>query len=214
MGRLILLLLFCFTVNAQSITVSGTVYQLAGDEIMSDPNTYLHQFVEDALARGHDFTGVRGTFRYYDGGGAGFSVRAVGCRGSFEIGLQNYYWNTQGYEGRRVLIYHELGHALLQLAHVCYEFNGTFPPLYEVYEDHPDFESYSGDIMWSLRECNRTVIGTDPHPTDPTRTIIRYKWYQRIPLNWDEQLDRMFNPGYQRFHSCGSGKSSNPIIDY
>ena len=210
--RLILLMLFCISVNAQSITISGTTYQLTGDEIMSDPNTFLHQFVEDALARGHDFTGVRGIFRYYDGNAAGFSVRHVACSGSFEIGLQNYYWNSQGYEGKRNLVYHELGHALLKLAHVCYPFDGVFPQSYRSYQNHPEFEFYSDDIMWALRECNRTVLETVLHPTDPTRMITRYKFYQRIPMTWNEQLDRMFNPGYQRTYTCGTNKGI--LIDY
>ena len=198
MGRVILFLLMTLSLHAQSITVSGTTYQIMdNDEMLSDPNTYLYMFMKDASERGHNFDDVRGTFRYYDGGGAGFSVRAVGCRGSFEIGLQNYYWSTQGFWGRRNLIYHELGHALLRLAHVCYSFDGTFPESYRSYQNHPDFEFYSGDVMWALRQCDRTA-----------------RHYQVIPLTWDEKLDRMFNPGYQRYHSCGSSKSSTPILDY
>ena len=197
--RLILLLLFCISVQAQTITVSGTTYQLTGDDIMSDPNTYLHQFVEDALARGHDFTGVRGIFRLDNISSAGYSIRSVSCRGSFEIVIQNYYWDNQGFEGKRDLIYHELGHALMKIDHVCYDFDGVFPLAYRAYRNFPNYEFYSGDIMWALRECNR------PNDRSP---------YQVIPLTWDEKLDRMFNPGYQTYIVCGSNKSSGPIIDY
>ena len=182
--------------------VDGTEYQLTGDEIMSDPNTYLHQFVEDALARGHDFTGVRGTFLFFEGTGStkGYSVRYDACRGSFRIGLQRYFWNNYDgaagriisgsrdlYEQRRHLIYHELGHALLRLRHVCFGENIDIGNLSTFYVSH--------DIMLSSVECPAGYS---------------YSWIH----NWERSLERMFDPGYQVTYTCNSGKSSSPIIDY
>ena len=197
---LLLLLLFCASVNAQSITVSGTTYQLTGDTILSDPNTYLHQFVEDALERGHDFTGVRGTFFFIDGTGGtkGYSIRGDACSGSYRIALQRHFWNNYDdgaayvisgsrnlYEQRRHLVYHELGHALLRLSHVCY---GE-----PIDVNNPSTFYVAHDIMLSSREC----------PTG-----YSYSWVH----DWERSLDRMFNPDYQRTYTCGSSKGE--IYDY
>ena len=197
MKRLILLLLFCVSVNAQSITVSGTTYELTGNEIKSDPNTYLHQFIEDARERGHDFSGVVGRFEFYTGNGStkGWSSRDASCRGEYHIGLQTSFWNTYDgnanyvitgsrnlYEQRRHLIYHELGHALLRLLHVC--------------NREPVGSSQflaSHDIMFSSTECN---------------SGWNFSWIH----NWERSLDRMFNPEYQRVRTCGTGKGV--LIDY
>ena len=213
MARLILLLLCCVSLNAQSITVSGTTYQLTGDEIMSDPNTFLHQFIEDALERGHDFTGVQGTFALTGGTGGtkGYSVRTAACQGRYKIGLQRHFWNnfdsnaarisgaSNLYEQRRHLVYHELGHALLRLNHVCY---GSETRLGD--RLHLDV---TRDIMWAITPCNIKS------PSNPTGTIDSYA-YSHYPYSWTRHLNRMFDPRYQREYSCGSNKSSSPIIDY
>ena len=201
MRTLILLLLFCVSLSAQSITVSGTTYQLIGDEIMSDPNTFLHQFVEDARERGHDVSGVRGTIIFTEGTGStkGYSVRYYACRGSFKIGLQEYFWNnfsqhaavwsraTNLYEQRRHLMYHELGHALLRLNHVCFGERRELAPdlivLFPVY-----------DIMLHARECGG-----------------RYS-VESYDYDWEWHLDRMFNPGFQTTYTCYSGKGE--VLDY
>ena len=200
MERFILLLLFCISLNAQTITVSGTTYELAGNEIKSDPNTYLHQFIEDALERGYDFTGVRGTFFFIEGTGStkGYSVRSNACRGSYRIALQRHFWNNYDggaayvisgsrnlYEQRRHLVYHELGHALLQLRHVCYE------EAIDVNNPLTFFAAH--DIMLSSVEC----------PSG-----YSYSWIH----NWERSLDRMFNTEYQITYSCNSNKGR--IIDY
>ena len=203
MKRLILLLLFCVSVNAQSITISGTTYELIGNEIKSDPNTFLHQFIEDALERGFDFTGVRGVFTFTEGTGStkGYSVRTDACQGRYRIGLQRYFWNnydwragllsgaTNLYEQRRHLVYHELGHALLKLQHVCHGESREIAPdlvvLYPIY-----------DIMFSARSC-----------------AGRYA-FESYPYRWNRHLNRMFDSEFQSTYSCGSNKSSNPIIDY
>ena len=199
--RLMLLLLFCVSVHAQSITVSGTTYKLIGDDIMSDPNTYLHQFVEDARERGHDFTGVRGTFTFIGGTGStkGWSRRDAACEGRYEIGLQEHFWNnydwtsgiisraTNLYEQRRHLIYHELGHALLRLLHTCHGESREIAPdliiFYPVY-----------DVLFSYRVCSGRIA------------------FEPSAYSWNRHLNRMFDAELQRTFSCGSSKGE--IIDY
>ena len=135
MKYLILLLLACININAQTITVSQTTYELVGEEIVSDPNTYLHIFIQEAGRRGHDFSNVQGVFRFTNLSSLGWSLRPASCRGEYEIELQRTYWNSDPiqnvyanqFEQRRDLVFHELGHALLKLGHVCHDFSGEFP---------------------------------------------------------------------------------------
>ena len=198
MGRIILLLLFCVSVNAQSITVSGTTYELTG-EILSDPNTYLYQFIEDAGERGHNFSGVIGTFSFFGGRGGtkGWSRRGAACSGGYDIGIQEYFWNNFDnlagfisgsrnlYEQRRFLIYHELGHALLRFNHVCH---GD-----DILIGDRTTRLVVHDIMFASTSCNVSYSYTNVY-------------------NWDRQLDRMFNPGYQTTYPCNSGKGG--ALDY
>ena len=201
MIRFILLLLCCVSLNAQSITVSGTTYELTGNEIKSDPNTYLHQFIEDARERGHDFSGVVGEFEFYEGTGStkGYSLRTAACQGRYDIGLQRHFWDnydwraglisgaTNLHEQRRHLVYHELGHALLRLRHVCHgesrEIASDLVVFYPIY-----------DIMFSARSCSG-----------------RYA-FESYAYSWTRHLNRMFDAELQSTYSCGSSKGE--IIDY
>ena len=199
MKRFIFLLLCCVSLNAQSITVSGTTYKLTGNEIKSDPNTYLHQFIEDAGERGYDFSGVVGSFEFFNGTGGvkGRSFR-VACL-EYDIDLDRSFWNEYDssarvlsgannlYEQRRHLIYHELGHALLNYAHVC---NG---------EDINGNWEIEHDIMFAVRAC-------------VNRSLVPYVYTWRF--NWENQVERLFNEELHFVRSCSSSSSKGPIYDY
>ena len=214
MGRVILFLLMCLSLQAQTITVDGNTYKIMGDEMMSDPNTYLHQFIEDANARGYNIDpNIRGVFEFTvpSGNTKGWSVRSDACRGSYRIALQRHYWNNYDaragfvtgssnlYEQRRHLAYHELGHALLRLNHICHGNTVQLGDRLHL--------NVNRDIMLSVRECDIASR------TNPNGIVDSYA-YSHYPFRWDWHLDRMFNPGYQSTYTCGSGKSTTPILDY
>ena len=198
MKYVLLLFLLCFSLNAQTITVSQTAYELVGEEIKEDPNTYLHIFIQEAGRRGHDFSNVQGVFRFTNTGHIGLSLRPASCRGEYEIELQDLYWNStlvgelssvyaNKFEQRRDLVFHELGHALLRLDHVCHDFSGEFPEAFRHYERHPGFELVTRDIMWVANSC----VLQQPTWAGGARSI------QAIPTSWEVRLDRMFDPIYQ-----------------
>ena len=203
MGRIILFLLMTVSLHAQSITVSGTTYQLHGEAILSDPNTYLHQFIEDGNHRGQTIDpNIRGTFEFFGGSGStkGWSARQAACEGGYRIGIQRYFWDNfhdqasfisgavDLYEQRRHLIYHELGHALLRYNHNC---NGPTIQL------GPQMVTLAvHDIMFSTRACL-------PNGYSYTSADV-----------WENQLNRFFNPDLHTTYACGSRKSTAPIYDY
>ena len=203
MGRIILFLLMTLSLHAQSITVSGTTYQIMGDEMMSDPNTFLHQFIEDGNERGHHLDpNIRGVFEFIGGTGStkGYSRRDYACRGSYYIALQQHYWDNYDpqaafitgasnlFEQRRHLAYHELGHALLRYNHVCHG---------EVIQLGRPTILVEHDIMFSARSCA-------PSGYSYTSADV-----------WENLLDRFFNTDLHTTHPCSNSRKSNtPILDY
>ena len=201
MIRFTLLLLCCVSLNAQSITVSGTTYELTGNSIKSDPNTYLHQFIEDARERDIDFSGVVGRFEFLEGTGStkGYSIRSAACQGNFLIRIQRHFWNNYDglasfisgsddlWEQRRHLIYHELGHALLRYTHNC---NGV---------DSGPTRLVIHDIMFAPTACVNAGVGYA---------------YTR-PDNWERQLDRLFDASLHSTYQCSNPPSGKKVIlDY
>ena len=203
MERFILLLLCCISLNAQTITVSGMTYELTGNEIKSDPNTYLHQFIEDARERDIDFSGVVGRFEFLGGTGStkGWSRRDASCRGEYHIGIQRHFWNNYDdqaawisgsgdlWEQRRHLIYHELGHALFRYNHNC---NGN-----DIRLGPGITRQVVHDIMFASTACTRLNVG--------------YAYTQAD--SWERQLDRFFDPGLHTSYQC-SNSGKGPVYDY
>ena len=200
MVRLIILLLLCLSANAQTLTVDRISYVISDEAMLRNPNTYLHMFFVDAGERGHDVTSARGGFNFFEGTGSvkGYSRRDAACRGEFNIGLQEHYWDnfdvnsafisgaTNLFEQRRFLAYHELGHALFRFNHTC---QGR-----DVIVGGSPLRLIDHDIMFSSRSCGN----------------IRYS-YTSV-YSWIDQLDRMFSPGYQTTHPCNTSKGV--IYDY
>ena len=147
---------------------------------------------------------MRGMFEFIGGTGStkGYSVRYDACRGRYRVALQRHYWNnynetagwfsgaTNLYEQRRHLVYHELGHALLRYNHSC---NGT-----DIQIGNRPTRYVVHDIMFATRSCVDIGVG----------------YSYTTPLDWVDQLDRFFDTELHTTYTCGSRKSTTPILDY
>lgn len=114
-----------------------------------DPYSFIAPFSNEI---GTDFTSWTGTitFGMHDTH-AGYTVSGL-ATGTYEIGLDEFSWNRFSHNGKIWLMYHEFGHAFLDLPHVC-EF---------------------GDIMFSNTECDaRNIDITDVYPRPNTVELFR-----------------------------------------
>lgn len=132
-------------VEYQFIDDSNAKYRTAGDYssiVFDDLNTYLDVFVRDAILNEQDLNlasndntihrivygsrinvptnsivFVPNTF-YNNQRIAGSSWLQNGVPG-FVITINEFYWNNASDREKFKLVYHELGHALLQFGHIC-----------------------------------------------------------------------------------------------
>ena len=98
----------------------------------ADFQEYFDAFMTNATALNHDFSNQSGTLVFSDDLPSNIAGQSRGsCREGFDIEINRSIWNryTQNYldAGNTVaarlwqkrLIYHELGHALLERGHIC-----------------------------------------------------------------------------------------------
>ena len=114
-----------------------------------DPYSFIAPFSNEV---GTDFNSWTGTITFgsHDTH-AGYSVSGL-ATGTFEIGIDQFSWNRFNHNGKIWLMYHEFGHAFLDLPHVC---------------------EY-GDIMFSNTECDaRNIDITDVYPRPNTVELFR-----------------------------------------
>ena len=185
---IILVVLFSKTVLAQSFEFSCA----------PNPLVYVDMFMEDAENYGYDFSSANITIEWIET--SGFNAATPGrCNGIDRIILNRRKWitalgHTKPDLWRKYLIYHELGHALLNLRHVCTQVatinTHTLGPV-------PRFE---GDIMWAYNECNSTHWALNCFPWGSVECL-------------DNQIDRMFNLVGQNQDDCLRNKGSKLIYD-
>lgn len=185
MGRIILLMLVSFMGYSQTITVSGTTYQLS-QEMMDMPETYLYDFLQVARDNyGIDYFSERGSISFYSGRGyQGGSVNS--CAPGYRIELQTEYWNRATPKQKRDLMFHELGHGIMNLSHICHSYPYE-PP--SVYRNYPRSVLVAWDIMWSVRRCSNP--------------------YQPIHLDREDAERRMFDVSLQNHLNCGGSSKAD-----
>ena len=132
-------------VEYQFVGDSNAKYRVSGDYSSVDPtnlNTYLDVFVRDAIINGKDLNlahNSRERHRIVYGSALNLSINSIvfvpnsfysnqriagsswlraGVPG-FLITINEQYWNSASDRDKFKLVYHELGHALLQLGHIC-----------------------------------------------------------------------------------------------
>ena len=89
-----------------------------------DLDYYVEQFMADAQRYGHDFSDQRGIVEFVDLSRFNANGASLGsCRDGYHVQIDPARWesgyNDFGERWRKRLIYHELGHALLERDHVC-----------------------------------------------------------------------------------------------
>ena len=190
MKNIILLLMFCLSVNAQrSIVVSNTTYELVGD-MADDPYTFVYEFMYDARLRGYDYFSETGTISFNSSFPDNVGGAARICSSGFEVYLNPRYWNVEErqFERRRQLMYHEMGHALMNLGHVCH--------LSRDYAFTYRGRRYDG-ALWDDIMRAEALCGDGDYAYDV--------------VDWGRALNRMFNPKFQSHEDC-TGKKGSDII--
>ena len=205
MGRIILFLLISLSLHSQVrksgpnysgdtiVTIDGVDYVATG--VLDGSSRLFHySFLEDARLRGYDFSNERGTLTvgWLPPSVAGRSYDS--CAPGYDIDINGNYWATASYRQKKVLIYHEFGHALMNLRHACLE---------------QDLGDYWGvrdviDIMTDTAQCPRLAQNDPPFP---------------LPIS--VMVDRFFTPETQRYltysncpsRTTGKGSSRGTYID-
>ena len=210
MGRIItLLLLLCLSVNAQrrnasdnELSIDGVWYTIS-DEMANDPHTFAYEFMKEARRRGLDYFRETGTIDFdvpsarnanpRTGDWTAYAINS--CSPGFEIVIKSEFWNSIDFDLKRRVIYHEFGHAVMNLEHVCNNFERFPSPI-----DQGGFlfeGAFFHDIMSAAEEC--------PDP------LVENTVYGARSISWPSALNRLFNPNYQVFLDyAGCPGNSNP----
>ena len=175
------------------VTVGGVDYVATG-AMDGSSKLFHYSFLQDAEARGYDFSNERGTLDVVGWLPSNVAGRSYdSCAPGYDVDLNYNYWRGASFRQKKVLVYHELGHALMNLKHACLTAD----------------LSYAGgeveviDIMTDVLGCS------NPNINPP--------W----PISTRDMVDRMFNPTYQRYltysncpsRTTGKGSSRGTYID-
>ena len=194
MRTLILFLLISLSINSQVrkegpngggntiVTIDGIDYVATG--VLDGSSKLFHySFLADAELRGYDFSNERGTLDVVGHLPANVGGRSYdSCAPGYDIDLNSDYWSTASFRQKKILVYHEFGHALMNLRHACLTANLEYWGEQEVI-----------DIMTNVFECS------DPDVNPP------------FPLRLEDAVNRMFNPAYQRpltYYNCPAGSGT------
>ena len=196
-------MLFVWLIAIQALSAQS--FNLGCEETLQ---YWVDEFVIDAKAHGVEFTKEdldAGLIEFesieyfqdiiddkYDGMGIIFGITfgASICSEGYHIQINEGWWDAIS---RRALIYHELGHGLLQLKHPDLVATAPFNWSFE-YEDG----NYL-DIMYS-RSNNHTIGRTKYYAPDNTD----------IEEVWDMAVDRLFTQKEDQFYWCDQTSKSTP----
>ena len=210
MRQLLIALLWCFSIQAQTFDFSCEP-QLADD----DPMKYYNEFIADAATYGWDF-GDQSTYivepqqvyvltqldppvgHFESHGGSespssivfsdDISARADAagrCTQGYKIRINPNFWYAPYYTGeelnrfRKFIMYHELGHDLLDLSHICRRIEGGDPTEFRPHDD----------IMWAAGICS-------PYPDEVVRSFTASKLWLN-PAKFQQRIEEMFNLEHQ-----------------
>ena len=197
-------ILMCFGLSAQEFDFSCPPH----------PEEFLADFLADAKKYGHDFDNQEGTIEYWyevpPGKSSPHFDHYVGaslnsCADGYNLIInannwESYYFNQPTAEkGRlrvKLVMYHELGHALLERAHICNLTGNIVPGADQVHYD----------IMQSPGVCQ-----------DEYGVYIFEQYPWNDPDVWDTMVKRLFEGTGQEqlsYVNCGyAGKGKSIIYD-
>ena len=185
-----------------TILISGIVSAQEFDfGCNNNVHEYVNMFIEDAEDYGYDFSDKNIKIEWvYD---VGYNAATNGrCTDRDNILINRDRWDNAEAERsnadiwRKYLIYHELGHALLNLRHICVEdsnrgeWANVFTTARVVYPD----------IMAARSECGSGLVA------------FRYDPWSNEEI-FNESADRMFKLIEQDVDVCLTNKISNLIYD-
>ena len=147
-----------------SITIQSQEFNFSCSTIL---NEYVSDWFDDAESQGMVFprngiiNWVSNSTRAFDPDKQFAGVSVSSCTSGYEIYINKSYWDHPNVteSNKKRLIYHEMGHAVLEYDHVCntLPFNLEPPPGTSVIclTNTPTrpFNYIWNDIMWSSEEC-------------------------------------------------------------
>ena len=179
MRALMLFVLICFTANSQVSQSGGETILLANNinyvvvgSMNDDPDLYFYSFLKDAERYGYDFSEEVGTLdlvNFLPSGVRGRSYNS--CAPGYDVDINQYLWARDNFLRKKTNIYHEFGHALLNLRHACLEMDLEYWGVRDVI-----------DIMTDTVDCPRLAQNDPP-----------------FPIHIDLMIERLFTPATQRY---------------
>lgn len=162
------------------------IIELIKQDRSDDPMMYVEMFIDDAKEYGFDFSKVDGSVTVRsDIWYSGASLNS--CDDGFRLEIQEHFWNNANDLKKKYVIYHELGHALLNLGHVC-NLTGNTGIKYVQTEV---------DMMFTGAECVSKLAGWQKYAPQ-----YAYTHEDRF----DIAKERMFSMTDQNSLNCSSSK--------
>lgn len=155
----------------------------------STPLEFVNVFIEEASLYGHDFINTVKNIQIRNNPGA-YSLAACDENTFIDINLNQNgggdSWSTWDFAHKMMIIYHELGHDLLQLQHIC----------------------LPGHHMTGWDFCNGDTSPLLHNGREINQQDIKYNTTDPV-LDWKRATKDLFELNYQELIECGnSGKVS------